>query len=119
MGWGSRLLAILLLGTAFAGTPGSFRGILYPGTDTKPGWVYVVGRKDMLRLVHIANAVVSYAEEFPQVERQAVPAKDLLPGAEVRVMAEQDANGNWQASEVEIIRAAAKSSARTVPRRSD
>jgi hypothetical protein len=113
MGWAPQLIAILLLATsAFAGSPGTFRGIMYPGQNTKPGWVYIVGRNDMLRLVHIANAVVSYAEEFPQERRRAVPARDLKPGAEVRVTAEQDSDGEWRASEVEIIRAGSKPPAR-------
>ncbi len=92
---------------------------MYPGQDTKPGWVYIVGRNDALRLVHIANAVVSYAEEFPQNRRRAVPANDLKPGAEVRVTAEQDSTGEWRASEVEIISAAAKHSTRRPPRASE
>jgi hypothetical protein len=120
MGWVSRSVALLLLATsAFAGTPGTFRGVMYPGRDTKPGWVYIVGRNDALRLVHIANAVVSYADEFPEERRRPVPAKDLKPGAEVRVTAEQDSNGEWRASEVEIIRAGTKSSTRRVPRGSE
>jgi hypothetical protein len=120
MGWASRLIAFLLLATAaLAGTPGTFRGIMYPGRDTKPGWVYIVGRNDALRLVHIADAVVSYADEFPQRSRRALPAKDLKPGAEVRVTAEQDSDGEWRASEVEIISAAAKSSRRKSPKSSE
>jgi hypothetical protein len=104
MGLGVRLLAFLLLTSiAFAGTPGTFRGILYPGRNTKPGWVYIVGRNDTLRLVHIANASIVYAEEFPQRLRRANPAKALRPGADVRVTAEQDKKGNWRAREVEII----------------
>lgn len=104
MGLAVRLFSILLLtATACAGTPGIFRGVLYPGRDTKPGWVYIVGRNDTLRLVHIAKANIVYAEEFPAELRNVNPAKALKPGADVRVTAEQDAKGNWRASEVEII----------------
>jgi hypothetical protein len=104
-------LALLLVATqVFAGTPGTFRGVVYLGRNTKPGWVYIVGRNDSLRLVHIADANVSYAEEFPPERRRSVPAQDLRPGAEVRVTAEQDAEGNWRASQIEIIRTAVKSS---------
>jgi len=104
MGFGVRALAILLLATtASAGTPGTFRGTLYPGRDTKPGWVYIVGRNNTLRLVHIAHARISYAEEFPAKLRAGHPARALRPGADVRVTAEQDQKGNWQASKIEII----------------
>lgn len=120
MRWVCRSVAFLLLATsAYAGTPGTFRGIMYPGQNTKPGWVYIVGRNDALRLVHIANAVVSYADEFPEARRRPVPAKDLKPGAEVRVTAEQDSDGEWRASEVEIIRASTKPNSRHAPRGSE
>ncbi|HYG99227.1 MAG TPA: hypothetical protein VD837_08845 [Terriglobales bacterium] len=104
MSFGWRVFAVLLLSTAaYAGTPGTFRGIVYSGQDTRPGWVYVVGRNDTLRLVHIKNANFTYAEEFPNRLRRANPAKSLKPGADVRVTAEQDSNGHWQATDVEII----------------
>jgi hypothetical protein len=104
MSFGARLLAVVLLAAAaHAGTPGTFRGELYPGQDTKPGWVYIVGRNETLRLVHIANASVFYAEGYPTRLRRQKPATSLKPGTDVRVTAEQDANGNWQATEIEII----------------
>jgi hypothetical protein len=100
----SRMAAVLLLSlTALAGTPGSFRGVLYSGTDTKPGWWYVVGRNDSMRLVYVARAQVSYADEVPQEDRKPVPAQSLTEGAEVRVTAEQDKHGAWRAREIEIL----------------
>ncbi len=86
-----------------AGTPGSFRGVLYKGADTKPGWWYVVGRNDSLRLVYTANASVTYAEEVPEEDRKPRPRRSLVPGTEVRVTAEQDGKGAWRATEVEIL----------------
>lgn len=116
MSLGARVLAVMLLtAAAFAGTPGTFRGVLYPGQNTKPGWVYIVGRNETLRLVHIANASVSYAEEFPARLRREKPAKSLRPGADVRITAEQDADGNWEATEVEIIALEAHERRRSVP----
>lgn len=104
MSFGARLLVVVLLAAAaFAGTPGTFRGQLYEGQNTKPGWVYIVGRNETLRLVHIANASVFYADEFPTRLRKEKPATSLKPGVDVRVTAEQDENGNWQATEIEII----------------
>jgi hypothetical protein len=100
----SRLIAVLLLSSAaFAGTPGSFRGVLYQGTDTKPGWWYVVGRNDSMRLVYVAKAQVSYADEVPLQDRKPIPSQSLTAGAEVRVTAEQDKHGAWRATEIEIL----------------
>lgn len=99
-----RATVVLLLSVgAFAGTPGSFRGILYKGTDTKPGWWYVVGRNDSMRLVYVANAQVTYADEVRQEDRKPLPARSLTAGAEVRVTAEQDERGAWRATEIEIL----------------
>lgn len=100
----SRAAALLLLSlTAWAGTPGSFRGVLYKGTDTKPGWWYVVGRNDSMRLVYVARAHVSYGNEVRLDDRKPVPAQSLVAGAEVRVTAEQDNRGSWRATQVEIL----------------
>jgi hypothetical protein len=99
-----RAAAVILLSiAAFAGTPGSFRGILYKGTDTKPGWWYVVGRNDSMRLVYAAKAQVTYADEVRDEDRKAIPSQSLRAGAEVRVTAEQDGHGAWRATEIEIL----------------
>jgi hypothetical protein len=94
---------LLLSVAALAGTPGSFRGVLYKGTDAKPGWWYVVGRNDSMRLVYVAKAQVSYGDEVPREDRKPVPAQSLTAGAEVRVTAEQDKRGTWRATEIEIL----------------
>jgi hypothetical protein len=99
-----RTAVVVLLTTAsLAGTPGSFRGILYAGADTKPGWWYVAGRHDSLRLVYLGNATVTYDEKVPGADRLSVPAQSLASGADVRVTAEQDEKGMWRATEVEIL----------------
>lgn len=86
-----------------AATPGSFRGILIEGADTKPGWMYVQSRNDMLRLVKLSGAEVYYADEIPENLRHRRPADSLKAGAEVRVLAEEDGHGRWTAREVEIL----------------
>ncbi len=104
MRWGRAVFPVLLVAlNAFAGTPGSFRGVLYKGTDSKPGWWYVVGKNDSLRLVYVGKATVIYGEEVPESDRKRVPARSLAAGAEVRVTAEQDGKGAWRAVEVEIL----------------
>ncbi len=77
--------------------------MLYRGTQTKAGWWYVVGKNDSLRLVYTGQASVVYGEEIPQEDRKAQPKRSLVPGAEVRVTAEQDGKGVWRATEVEIL----------------
>ncbi len=86
-----------------AATPGSFRGVLIEGADTKPGWMYVQSRNEMLRLVKLSGAEVYYAEEIPENLRQKSAADSLKPGAEVRVLAEDDGHGHWTAREIEIL----------------
>ncbi len=101
---GLRVVPVLLVVlSVFAGTPGSFRGVLYKGTDTKPGWWYVVGRNDSLRLVYTGNATVTYGDTVPAQDRKSVPAHSLTAGTEVRVTAEQDGTGAWQATDIEIL----------------
>jgi hypothetical protein len=98
------MVAVLLAGiVAFAGTPGSFRGILIEGADTKPGWMYVQSRNAMLRLVQVKNAQVYYGEEIPQHLRRPDPAESLRPGAEVRITADDVGHGHWRAREIEIL----------------
>jgi hypothetical protein len=97
------IFALLLSLPVMAGTPGSFRGVLREGASTKPGWMYVEGYNDTLRLVKVSGASISYAEEVPEELRQPNPRESLQPGAEVRVLAELDRHGDWHAREIEII----------------
>jgi len=99
------VLFVLVL-PAFSGTPGSFRGILLEGANTRPGWMYVQSRNDVLRLVRISGAAVSYGDDIPPNLRHEDPRKSLHPGAEVRVLAEQDGHGDWRAKQIEILRLA-------------
>lgn len=94
----------LLVGAAVA-APGSFRGIVVesPGESTA-GWIFVQGRNHMGRRVNVTRARVSYDEGIPPSMRLSDSPRVLAPGMEVRVTAEQDGAGEWQASEVEILR---------------
>lgn len=102
------VLMLLVAAAGFAGTPGTFRGIVYHGSTARPGWVYVVGKNNSMRLVEVAHATIIYAEDFTGPDRQADAVREFKPGAEVRVTAEQDAHGNWRATEIEIINPAKK-----------
>lgn len=99
---------MLVLGMAAlltAGTPGSFRGTIVDGPSAQKGWIYVQGRNGMARRVEIAHAHVTYDDEVPAAQRRAKPEEALEVGAEVRVTAEQGTDGEWRASEVEILKA--------------
>jgi len=111
---GHRFIAILAMAlstTASAGTLGSFRGVLIESGNPKPGWVYVQSRNNMLRLVKVTAATVVYSDDVPENQRRGQPGTSLRPGAEVRVMAEQDDDGAWQAKKIEILRLAPTRSA--------
>ena len=61
-------------------------------------------RNGMLRKVEVSRARVAYAASVPVADRASDPKRDLIQGTEVQVTAEQDGNGEWRASRVEIIR---------------
>ena len=65
--------------------------------------MYVQGRNDMLRLVKLRGADVYYGDDVPATLRRRNAAESLKPGAEVRVLAEEDGHGHWTATEVEIL----------------
>ncbi len=97
---------VMLVTAAFAGTPGRFRGTVVesPTKEKVAGrWIYVKGRNGMLRKVEISKAKVSYDDSVPQKSREKVPDLSLKPGAEIRVTAEQDSEGEWRASEIELL----------------
>src|SRR5579859_4834226 len=95
--------------TAWAGTPGAFRGVVVAPLGGKSGaagpeWLYVQGPNHMVRRVALGNAPVVYGDEISMRQRRGRP--QLAEGAEVRVTAEQDAEGEWHALRVEVIRLA-------------
>ena len=102
-------MAAVILGicaVASAGTPGSFRGTIVDGPHSSAGknWIYVQSRNGMARRVDVSRAHVVYDEDVPRGTRLAKPEEGLVPGAEVRVTAEQGSDGEWKASRVEILK---------------
>ena len=91
--------------TLLAGTPGTFRGVLVEGptSSRSDGWVFVKGKNGMLRKVEIKRADVRYEENFPEEKRKKAAKLALKPGIEVRVTATQGSDGEWHASQVEIV----------------
>lgn len=90
---------------SLAATPGTFRGVVVeaPKTSRVEGWIFVKGKNGMLRRVEIKSATVHYEDTFPAAKRKAPPQESLKPGIEVRVTATQGKDGEWHASEVEIV----------------
>lgn len=102
------ILALLTV-SAWAGTPGAFRGIVISPPSGKadpaePEWLYVQGPNHLVRRVAMGSAPVVYGEEIPLRQRHGRP--QLAEGAEVRVTAEEDSEGEWHALRIEIIRLA-------------
>ncbi len=100
------LLILLCLATfALAGTPGSFRGTVVETDESRQdaGWIYVRGRDGSIRRVDITHANVTQGEDASG--GKAMPqSKDLVPGTEVRVTAEQGSDGEWRAKSVEVLK---------------
>ncbi len=98
------LLAILVSKLASADTPGTFRGVVIHGPEITPGWMYLKGANGQVRRVGIDKAQVVYTDGVPASERHKVPSESIATGAEVRVTAQQDKDGEWRATRIEILR---------------
>jgi hypothetical protein len=88
-----------------AGTAGIFRGVVVeaPAASRSDGWIFVKGKNGMMRRVEIKSAVVHYEEDFPAAKRKNPPKSSLKPGIEVRITATQGTDGEWHASDIEIV----------------
>ena len=98
-------LAVLLISTqtTSAQTPGTFRGVVIHGPEITPGWMFLKSPNGLVRRVGISRAQVVYSETVPAKERQKMPAQSIATGADVRVTAEQDNDGEWRAIRIEIL----------------
>ena len=96
--------ACTLLPLLVSATAGSFRGVIVRGPDDNPGWIWVKGANGQLRKVGIAKATVVYDTAVPRGDRERQPELSMKSGAEVRVTADQDGDGEWRASKVEILK---------------
>ena len=95
---------VLALAVLAAATPGSFRGTIVDNPNAAKGWIYVKGRNGTARRVEISRAKILYDEDVAAANRRPKPEEALTPGAEVRVTAEQDSDGEWHATQVEILK---------------
>jgi hypothetical protein len=100
----------------FAGTPGTFRGtVVEAPKGDESAWIYLLGRNGQVRRVDISHSEVTYAELLPEEDRRTPPKDTLIAGAQLRVTAEQDDDGEWRAIHVEILSVAAPGQ-RTAPK---
>lgn len=87
--------------SAFAAT-GSFVGQVVNGPNSDAGkkWAYVQGPHGSVRRVDVSGAKIVYGTGVAKKDRTA----DSVPeGAQVRVTAFQDGEGEWKATRVEIV----------------
>ncbi|MGZ4822822.1 MAG: hypothetical protein ACXVY9_10830 [Terriglobales bacterium] len=89
--------------TMWADTPGIFRGVVIHGPEIMPGWLFLKSANGQVRKVGISRARVVYSDSVPAKERQKAPAMSIGAGTEVRVTAQQDEDGEWRATKIEIL----------------
>jgi hypothetical protein len=97
-------LVFALLPALVSATSGSFRGEIVRGPDENPGWIWVKGANGMLRKVGVSGARVLYDNTVPNIDRERQPELSMKSGTEVRVTANQDGDGEWRASRIEILK---------------
>ncbi len=98
---------ILLLALNASATDGMFQGKVVDPPANQPatsGWIYVMGRNHALRRVEVSHAAIVFGSEVPSDERRKCGVECLIPGQEIRVVAEQDSAGEWRAKKVEILK---------------
>ena len=98
------VLLITFFSTLLSAAPGSFRGVIVRGPDNAPGWIWVKGANGMLRKVGVEGARVVYDTAVPDGERERQPEMSIKSGVEIRVTANQDHDGEWRASKIEILK---------------
>ena len=99
----SVLLAFSFLSPLLSAPIGSFRGVIVRGNGDNPGWIWVKGANGRLRKVGVSRARVVYDNAVPVVDRERQPELSMKPGAEIRITASQDRDGEWLASRIEIL----------------
>jgi hypothetical protein len=98
------LICLALALPVFA-TKGIFQGRVVEGTKHEAGkYIYVAGRSGYMRRVNIERCRVQFAAGVVASERVRSAAESLRDSAEVRVTAEQSANGEWVATDILILK---------------
>jgi hypothetical protein len=106
----NRLLALMMallfmVPLTAANTSGVFRGVLVenPNGEQGSGFVYLRARNGSMRKVETSKAEVAYDEGVPKEQQMGAAADALKPGADVRITAEQQSDGEWHATRIDIM----------------
>jgi hypothetical protein len=101
----SFMTLLFVLPVVAANTPGVFRGVLVEGPqgESGAGFVYLRSRNGNVRKVETTKAVVAYDDAVPKDQQTSSAAEALKPGTDVRITAEQTADGEWHASRIDIL----------------
>jgi hypothetical protein len=78
--------------------------VIVRGPEDNPGWIWVKGANGMLRKVGVERARVVYDRGVPSGDRERQPELSMKTGTEIRVTADQDGEGEWRASKIEILK---------------
>jgi hypothetical protein len=98
---------LLLLPAQGFSADGTFQGrVIEPPSSEQvvPGWIFIQGRNHLLRRVEVSHAVVILGPGIPNNQRRKCGWECLAAGQEIKVIAEQDAAGEWRAKQVVILR---------------
>ncbi len=104
------LVCLLVLAASAFAANGSFTGQVVngPNLDANKKWVFIQGPRGPVRRVDVSGAKVSFGPSVKKQEKAVKPEDAVREGAEVRVMASQDGDGEWKASSVEVVKVAPK-----------
>lgn len=108
--WTTIILALVVLSSFVFATEGTFQGRIVdpPAKEpAAPGWIFVQGRRHLVRRVDVSKAVIVPIPGAPSSQGKKCGPECLTVGQEVKVTAEQDPAGEWHAKRVEILRPAA------------
>ena len=104
--WYSLAILLLLSSGLRAESEGTLRGDLLRVREGKPvaEAIYLQDHDGKVRCVLVAHAVIAYDSGVAPADQRPPARLALVPGTEVQVTAEMDAqSGEWTASRVEII----------------
>jgi hypothetical protein len=104
------LICVLLLTVSAFAASGNFTGQVVngPDLDANKKWVFIQGPRGPARRVDVSAAKVRFATAVGKKDRATNPEDAIREGAQVRVTASQDGDGEWKASAVEIVKPAPK-----------
>lgn len=104
--WTTIILGLLVMSSFLSATEGTFQGRIVdpPAKEpAAPGWIFVQGRRHLVRRVDVSKAVIVPIPGAPSSQGKKCGPECLAVGQEVRITAVQDASGEWRATRVEIL----------------